>query len=132
MMTKDNRSAQGPRGTGSCGICGTPRNRAPMGGAYTRRGGACGCDQRAASWMRRLQVIDFSLQELVLYLDMYPECRRALEKFHALCAERREVLHALRERGISICATDNEGRESWDWINGPWPWEFDFVGNRED
>ena len=82
--------------------------------------------------MRRLQVLDFALQELVLYLDMYPECRRALEKYHALKREREQLVNMLQESGIPITAMGNASKDKWAWIDSPWPWEYDFIGNHKD
>jgi spore coat protein JB len=79
--------------------------------------------------MRRLQVLDFALQELTLYLDMYPDCRRAMEKYHTLREEREGVKAALEAAGYPITCVGNMSREHWDWGEGPWPWEYDFAGN---
>lgn len=84
------------------------------------------------SRLRRLQIIDFSLQELTLYLDMYPECRRALDKYQTLRAEREQLVAALQADGVPLVANGNLNRERWDWIDSPWPWEYDFSGNQRD
>ena len=127
-----------PRNNGnSNGGCVQPRNNG-------NSNGGCGlCDGmritpvrqgncQHTKWMRRLQVLDFSLQELVLYLDMYPNCRRALDKYHALCCEREQLLAQMRQNGMMVCATDMSNRERWEWTDAPWPWEYDFVGNHKD
>jgi spore coat protein JB len=79
--------------------------------------------------MRRLQQLDFAIQELILYLDVYPECSRALEQFHRLRCEREQLMQEYREQCAPVCATDNVSGEHWDWISAPWPWQNDFVGN---
>jgi spore coat protein JB len=106
----------------SCPICALAR----CGGGESRG------DRRVRTWMRRLQMVDFALQELVLYLDMYPDCRRALQKYHALKEEREKLIKALQSSGVPICANGVESHEYWSWIDAPWPWEYDFIGNDKD
>lgn len=110
---------------GSCGICNIIRGDARNNNARCSGG-------QTTKWMRRLQVLDFSLQELVLYLDMYPDCHRALEKFRSLREERAKVAQMLEASGTPITALGNDCHENWNWIDSPWPWEFDFPGNGRD
>ena len=111
--------------TEGCGICSLLRGEA--------RAQSRSChNTQTAKWMRRLQVLDFALQELVLYLDMYPDCHRAMAKFHALREERAKVVQALQSSGAPITALGNDSHDRWDWIDGPWPWEYDFSGNDKD
>ena len=106
----------------SCPIC-------PL----TRGGKGTGRDDRQVRmWMRRLQAVDFALQELILYLDMYPDCRRALQKYHVLKEEREKLVKALQGSGVPICAIGSESRDHWAWTDTPWPWEYDFIGNAKD
>ena len=82
------------------------------------------CD--CSAWKKRLQIIDFALLELVLYLDAYPDCREALAYYQALCEERRLLLSAMPEKGdcrmtnLQTCAEDG-----WTWTKGPWPWQVE-------
>ena len=128
---RNDRVAGGACGTGRTHGCSNRINaRGESGG-----GCGCGCNGGAASsaqcknLMRRLQVLDFSLQEIVLYLDVYPDCRRALDHFHRLRCEREQLLKEYETLCGPVCATGNLNMENWDWTNKPWPWEVDFVGN---
>ena len=105
---------------GECRAC--PFSRCSRGGG----------DAQMRARMRRLQIVDFALQELILYLDIYPDCRRALQKYHALKAEREQLVRALQEGGVPITALGVENQERWDWTDAPWPWEYDFAGNAKD
>ena len=78
-----------------------------------------------SSQKKRLQKVDFALVETVLYLDAYPHCRVALDYYHKLLAEREKLVAALADGGSPISAYSNTSCESWDWIDGPWPWQFD-------
>ena len=140
MIAKDN-CARG-RGNG-CGVCAGRTDACGQREMQGAQGGICGPSAaqgahrgcragQGARWMRRLQVIDFALQELVLYLDVYPDCRRALAHYHKLCGEREQLVKIMQANGMPICATGNDNRDRWEWIDSPWPWEFDFVGNQKD
>ena len=76
-----------------------------------------------ASLSRRLQAIDFALQDTVLYLDAYPDDADALDYYHSLLGARAGIL-ASRPKNLPLTAYDNTGA-TWDWINSPWPWEID-------
>lgn len=95
-------------------------------------GNGCTCGDCASAqckqWMRKLQQLDFALQELTLYLDVYPECSRALEQFRRLRDEREGVLRELQAQCGPVYATGNRG-DRWEWTDSPWPWQNDFVGN---
>ncbi len=93
-----------------------------------RNNGACrrtGNTASVASLKKKLQKIDFALVEVNLYLDAYPHCRAALDYFNKLTDERRKIAYALAEGGSPVNARENASCGSWDWIEGPWPWQYD-------
>lgn len=75
--------------------------------------------------LKRLQAVDFSIVETVLYLDAYPKNKAALAYYHKLLEERRRLTDALHQSGAPTTAGDNVSTEQWDWVKGPWPWEID-------
>ena len=75
------------------------------------------------SLTHRLQALDFSIADTVLYLDAYPHCRAALDHYHKLIRERASLLRAMAEGGAPVTNFENASQESWDWTDGPWPWE---------
>ena len=84
----------------------------------------CNIGEDCKAIMKRLQKIEFSIVDTVLYLDAYPECKKALEYYHKLLSER----DALRSALASKCKRpmspfENDSDCSWDWISSPWPWE---------
>lgn len=84
----------------------------------------CGGGTNGASLLRKIQEIDFSLYETVLYLDVYPTCREALAYYHDLHA-RRLALAAQYEREVGpLTAFQNQSKTSWDWVKSPWPWQM--------
>ena len=71
----------------------------------------------------RLRALDFSLAETILYLDAYPESKRALAHYHKLLSERDQIKESLAQSCRPVTAYENLSQDSWDWIKGPWPWE---------
>ena len=87
-------------------------------------GGSCNNRSDCKALMHRLQKIDFSIVDTVLYLDMYPECKKALEFYHKLLKERDELRAVLAERcKRPMSSFENASDTSWDWISSPWPWD---------
>ena len=76
--------------------------------------------------LRELQKVDFSLIDLILYLDMYPDCEDSKQMYCTLQAQRQKLLQALAEDGYPISPQSVTGKFS-DWTEGPWPWEYEEV-----
>ncbi len=76
------------------------------------------CEQK-----KHLQALDFAINETVLYLDAYPDCREALDYYHKLVQERDQVMTAYEKSCGPVTMYGNTSRTSWDWIAAPWPWE---------
>ena len=76
-----------------------------------------------AELLRRMQAEDFALYEVALYLDAYPTNKKALAYYQ----EHRAVLQSLKAAYMQqygpLTLYENEGRDEWQWIKGPWPWE---------
>ena len=74
--------------------------------------------------LKQLQKIDFALVDVVLYLDAYPNCKKALDYYHKLLSERDKILVKLGDAGIPMNAFDNTS-DVWNWTDSPWPWEYE-------
>jgi spore coat protein JB len=86
------------------------------------------CPQKPSSdcsaLLRRLQVLDFSIVDTVLYLDAYPHSAEALAHYRKLTAERGELIRKLSEDCHRPMTTlDNGNGDAWHWTDGPWPWD---------
>ena len=75
--------------------------------------------------MKRIRELDFAINETVLYLDAYPECRQALEYYHTMLKERQGVVAEYEQKCGPITMLGNTSDCKWQWISGPWPWEYD-------
>lgn len=135
-----------PRQNGGCG-CGMNRggtlpygrdNGKPSPGERERTipvtAGGCGCNRNETTrdtgatchrLMEQIRAVDFALYETVLYLDVYPHSCDALETYRKLM-EQSEALHKEYEMTHGpLTAFGNQSTTSWDWMNKPFPWEYD-------
>lgn len=80
-------------------------------------------DRNAA--LRRLQMADFALIDVGLYLDTHPCCPDGLEYFRCMRNERDNALREYETNfgPMTMDATDADCR--WAWIDHPWPWEME-------
>ena len=75
--------------------------------------------------LRRLQTVDFSIYDTVLYLDIYPECAEALAYYNKLLEEREALRRSLSQKcKRPMTSFENSSAEAWDWISSPWPWDL--------
>lgn len=85
----------------------------------TGSGDAC-CEMR-----KELRRLEFSIVDVALYLDAYPECEEALAYYRKLLLERDCLRKRLTETCGPLTIYENGERTSWDWVEGPWPWHPD-------
>lgn len=75
--------------------------------------------------MQSLRVVDFALEDTVMYLDAYPDSRAALDYYQKLRARRDALVEEYETNCGPLTAFGNRSQTSWDWINDPFPWEYD-------
>ena len=93
-----------------------------MSACNSQMGGMGECKQK----LKKLQEIDFSLVDTILYLNAYPECAEAMKYYKKLKAEREELLKDMKEHACPpINAMEAANGGAWDWTDSPWPWEPD-------
>ena len=93
---------------------------------------SCGCERNEhqhdaceeIKLKHELQKVDFSLYDTVLYLDVYPNCQKALAYYKKLLGEREEILRKLAEKGHPINNMSVHA-DSWNWTDSPWPWDIE-------
>ena len=74
--------------------------------------------------LRNLQMIDFALTEVNLFLDSHPNCPEALSYFRKY-RDMREVAVADYEANVGpLTANGSKAEETWEWVCTPWPWEL--------
>ena len=84
-----------------------------------------GCGGAAeTALMRKIQEVDFSIYEIVLYLDAYPDCAEALNYYHTLLDMRAMLTAEYEKKFGPLTAFSNVSRSFWDWTKTPWPWQI--------
>ena len=76
-----------------------------------------------AKLLKRVQMFDFILTELNLFLDTHPYDKNALEYFSQYQYLKNEAVNQYESRFGPLRAEDFVGDGKFDWVNGPWPWE---------
>ncbi|MBE6613924.1 MAG: spore coat protein CotJB [Ruminococcaceae bacterium] len=75
---------------------------------------------------RMIQQVSFVLYETALYLDTHPHCRPALAYFNKYNARRRELMEKYESKyGPLTMYGQNCSSDHWQWVETPWPWEYD-------
>ena len=94
---------------------------------YNRYTGAssCSCNNNGKSPMERLRAVDFAIVDTALYLDVYPNCKNALEHYNKLVRERAALVDLVNKTYGPMTIRDNCDDHKWTWVKGPWPWEPD-------
>ena len=123
---------------GRGGACGCGRGTtAPRMQNGTRQNG-CGCGRTGNRMQSRreeagtccegkekLKKLEFSIIDTALYLDAYPDSDCALAYYHKLLEERDCLRKKLAEECGPTNIYENVSTASWDWVDGPWPWQVD-------
>ena len=76
-----------------------------------------------------LMAMHFVLVELNQYLDTHPEDREALEVFKKYAGQYRDRKASYEENYGPLCITEAGGTEKFNWIDGPWPWDYEQEGD---
>lgn len=78
--------------------------------------------------MKKIQELSFVKCELELFLDTHPTSPVALENYKDAVAALDALVSEYTERFGPITAEGSVG-DTWDWVNGPWPWHHEFPNN---
>ena len=82
------------------------------------------CDQQFYELLEQLQVLDFALVELNLYLDTHPNDLKAIEQYNQLAQERMKLAIRFQELyGPLMNFGHAFSRYPWEWSQVPWPWQ---------
>ncbi len=73
--------------------------------------------------LRAIQMYDFYLVELNLYLDTHPNDKKALSKFNEVNSKSTQAKKTYVEKYGPITFNDVNSTEHFSWVDNPWPWE---------
>ncbi len=96
----------------------------------THKGCSCqrpknACGDSCAKLKKQLMAVCFALDEVVLYLDVYPDSHEALCYYHNLLEEKKRLSAEYEMSCAPLNAYGNTSKSSWDWIKSPWPWKYE-------
>ena len=74
--------------------------------------------------LNRIQMCDFALVDMGLYLDTHPDDEQALRFYQKYQEMRKTAATEYITKYGPLVATDYAGQTRWPWIDDPWPWEF--------
>ena len=63
------------------------------------------------------QALSFAAWEVRLYLNTHPQDQRALALYNDLCQQAGSPSYA--------CAFAGCNQRDWNWVDDPWPWEYE-------
>ena len=70
----------------------------------------------------------FAIAELVLYLDTHSDDREAAELLASYRALYQKGMALLQEQSGPLFAMDGVVDGAYEWLRGPWPWEYPAAG----
>ncbi|MDR0943452.1 MAG: spore coat protein CotJB [Ruminococcus sp.] len=73
--------------------------------------------------MLQIQMYDFYLNDIKLFLDTHPEDATALAYYKNYKHLRDNAVHEYVEKWGPITANNSVNASKFSWINDPWPWE---------
>ncbi len=73
--------------------------------------------------MRAIQMYDFYLYELNLYLDTHPTDENALALFRKYNDARASAYETYISKYGPVSAKDLKDGNCFNWVDDPWPWE---------
>lgn len=100
-----------------------PQNKCTCGGCNPTPRTPC-YNKEAKALIKKLQAVDFSMVDTILYLDVYPQCQKAMSYYKELQCQREKLVEKLTEAGVPM-NNMNVRADGWSWTDSPWPWELD-------
>jgi len=76
-----------------------------------------------AKMLRRVQIAQFAAHEAALFLDTHPHDREALAYFKRWRDTAADAAAAFEARFGPLHADHTDS--CWNWVDGPWPWEYE-------
>jgi spore coat protein JB len=84
-------------------------------------------DEEQKTLLQEVQVWEFTVIELTLFLDTHPNDRKAMDDFRKASEKLRMVKMAYEKKYGPLTATGlGEEQRPWQWAESPWPWELTY------
>lgn len=75
--------------------------------------------------MHRIQICDFALDEVKLFLDTHPRDTFALEYYAKYLELSKKATAEYVQKFGPLTPGDYDGGPCWRWVDNPWPWEME-------
>ncbi|MBQ8546587.1 MAG: spore coat protein CotJB [Clostridia bacterium] len=76
--------------------------------------------------LRQLQIYSFMVYDTLLYLDAYPDSKEALQTYNKYKSLESKAMAEYESKYGPVTAP--QVTDSWEWTQGPWPWQLDKEG----
>ncbi|GGJ60009.1 spore coat protein JB [Anoxybacillus voinovskiensis] len=74
--------------------------------------------------LEQLQMVDFALVDLTLYLDTHPNDYQAIQQFNQLAQQRKQLKKQYETTYGPLQQYGNSySNYPWNWDDTPWPWQ---------
>lgn len=80
------------------------------------------CDRQQL--LRQIQIHDFAMTDVSLYLDSHPTCQNGINYFQKHKAMREQAAAAYTAKYGPLTRGESLPG-SWKWVENPWPWELE-------
>lgn len=78
------------------------------------------------SLLKEITQLDFAAVDLGLYLNTHPRDERAVNLYNAIITKADNCRMKYEKFYGPLCSFRSRSRESWTWIENPWPWSEKF------
>ncbi len=76
--------------------------------------------------LKQLTILDFMSFDLDLYLNTHPNDREAIEHYNSIVIQAEKIRILYEKLYGPLCSARSMSRDTWTWIDNPWPWEKEF------
>jgi len=80
-------------------------------------------DANRKTLLRQVQMTSFTLDDIILYLDTHPTDHCALAYYQKQRKAMEQAVEDYTGQFGPLKAKKSEATKTWDWIEGPWPWQ---------
>ena len=87
-------------------------------------GGQENTQEKLATASVELQQMGFALQELALYLDTHAQDDEAAQLFNQYVEMYQQAIEQYQQGNGPLTLMDAAAGGTYDWLSGPWPWEY--------
>ena len=78
------------------------------------------------SMLVKLMMLDFAINDLNLYLEIYPDDKECYQLFTKYCLAYEKLLHEY-EKKYQVLDVNHDTFGKYTWFKNPWPWEGNYV-----